>query len=396
MIEKICILRNYFYACSVYFKNRNRNEYSKDKKVLILFQQIFGDAVMISDSLQYYADCFPKEDGYSITFVSKPVVNKFMHEVLPLPTEIDFEELDFKRIQTDLGYFKQMIKKYGRGYGTVVVPGSSYSSELFSITSTARKKVGLLPSFPRTKPFLLVWLQKKAYTDTVRTAKEMNMIQRHRVLLNFLGSEKAKGKIPVLLKQERLFEGKYCVICPGSSMSFKIWPIERFATIIDYIIEKYDFNIILTGGKGEEKYSNEIMKKSINKERIVSKIGNTSFREWASLVQYSDLVLGNDSATIHLAAAARRPSICIAGIYEKLQFFPYTVDELCDGDILPITLLSEMACEYCRTKAYFEGYGNKECKKRIKKGLSASCIEMITVERVKQKIDLLMEEVNHE
>lgn len=390
MIEKIKLLQCGLFAFIRWLKNNILKKRCDNKKVLILFQQIFGDAVMISDSLQYYTCLFSSKEGYEVTFVSKPSVKKFMHDVLPLPKDIKFEELDFKRIQTDIKYFKEMVRKYGSDYGMLIIPGTSFSSELFSIISTAKTKVGLLPSIPRTKPFLLVWLQNHAYTSYIRPEKETSMIQRHRMLLNHIGLKNIQGKLPRLLHKDRIIDGQYCVVCPGSSMEFKVWPMERFSKVIDFIIEQYHLNIYLTGGNGEEKYAKRIIELSKYPENITSNIGNTTFEEWSSIIQYATLVLGNDSATIHLAAAARTPAICIAGIYEKLQFFPYTVDVLDQGDFLPETLYVEMQCEYCRTTSYFAGYGNKQCRTRIKSGLCASCIDAITVKQVEDKINDLM------
>ena len=394
MREKIKVISCCLYAIIVWAKNKITRKHCDNKKVIILFQQIFGDAVMISDSLKYYTQLYPREKGCRIIFVSKPAVNQLMHDVLPLPDDIDFEILDFKRIQTDYKYFRNMVSKYGNGFGTLIVPGTTFSPELFSITSTASQKIGLLPSIPRTKPYPLVWLQSHAYNSVVRPGKEMNMIQRHRMLLNHLGLKNVKGRLPTLLPQEKVIDGKYCVICPGSSMDFKIWPIDRFVTIIDRIVKNYDLNVYLTGGKGEEKYADAIISMTKYPQKVITRIGTTTFKEWTSIIQYSLFVLGNDSATIHLAAAARKPAICIAGIYEKLQFFPYAVDELKEGDILPITLYTNMKCEYCRTISYFAGCGNEECKRRIKNGKCASCIDAINVETVWDNIEEIMRGVN--
>ena len=99
------------------------------------------------------------------------------------------------------------------------------------------------------------------------------------------------------------------------------------------------------------------------------------------------MVIGNDSATLHIAAAHRVKAICIAGIYDKFQFFPYLVDELDEGDRLPETVYVDMPCAYCRTKGYFAGYGNPKCRKAIKTGKCSLCIDEITVEMVISKID---------
>lgn len=99
------------------------------------------------------------------------------------------------------------------------------------------------------------------------------------------------------------------------------------------------------------------------------------------------MVIDNDSATLHIAAAHRVKAICIAGIYDKFQFFPYLVDELDEGDRLPETVYVDMPCAYCRTKGYFAGYGNEACKKEIEQKKCALCIDAISVEMLKDIIE---------
>ena len=118
-------------------------------------------------------------------------------------------------------------------------------------------------------------------------------------------------------------------------------------------------------------------------------VGKTSFAEWSSIIEYAHLVVGNDSATLHIAAGHRVKAICIAGIYDKYQFFPYKVDELDDGDRLPETVSVDMPCAYCRTKGYHAGYGNTVCQRSLKVGKCALCINAIDVEMVKKKIVVL-------
>ncbi len=371
-----------------------RYKKKKSKNVIIVFQQIFGDSIVIQNSLAEYTRIFPKADGWKIHFLARPSVIAFMESNLSLPNEIIFEKVDFKKFLEDYGYYKQVVKKYKDLAGAVVVPGTSFSAEIFTAVSQAEKKVGLIRSIDITKPWIMVYFYRKAYTATVLPNKEDMMLQRHRKLINYLGAAEFRSQLPELLEKNRVIEGHYAVMCPGSSRAEKCWPIERFAEVADYIIENYGLLIHLCGGTEEKRYEEDLMRCILpeHMNKIISHIGTTSFSDWSAIVQHADIVIGNDSATMHLAAAARIPSICIAGVYDKYQFFPYKVDELEIGDRLPVTILHDMPCEWCRTIGYDAGYGNEECKNRIKMGMSSTCINLITVDEVKVAIDNLMKE----
>lgn len=382
---------NRFRICLSAMAKNKSTPCTTNKNIIIVFQQIFGDSVVIQDSLFGYTRVFPASEGYHVIFLARPSVLKFMKDNLVLPEEIEYEDVDFKRFLEDYHYFTQIVNKYMNSASTLIVPGTSFSAEVFSTANNAARKIGLVRCTEVTHPFIFKLFYNLAYTKKVRPEKDEMMLQRHRRLLNYLGDKEFQAKLPTAINQERIIkEQRYFVMCPGSSKMEKCWPIDRFAEVADYLIDTYKVNVHLCGGPDEKHFEEEIKALVKHKSKIVSHVGSTTFTEWSSIVQYADLVIGNDSATMHLAAAHRRKAICIAGVYDKYQFFPYKVDMLDDGDRLPITVLKDMPCEYCRTIGYDAGYGNSECAKRIKNNQCALCIDAITVDEVIENIDKLM------
>ena len=391
-MNNVFIINRALIAINAYIKAHKNVTIKNNKTILIVFQQIFGDSVVLQSSLQEYTKVFPVLEGYSIRFLVRPSVLTFMKNVLPLPESIEFETVDFKRFLEDYSYYKQIVKKYRGTASTLIVPGTSLSAEIFSAASDAKRKIGLIRSVDVTKPKVMAMFAKLAYTETVRPDKENMMLQRHRKLLNYLGITDYRAKLPNLLPKKRIIEERYAIISPGSSKMEKCWPTERFAEIADYITENYNLQIHLCGGTDEAAFETAILSKVKHPENIISHIGKTSFSDWSAIVQHAEIVVGNDSATMHLAAAGRAKAVCIAGVYDKYQFFPYKVDELSEGDRLPVTVYKDMSCEWCRTIGYFAGYGNAECKKRIENNQCAICIDKITVNEVKEAIDKLLKE----
>lgn len=373
-------------------KGKRITYHNGSKNVLIIFQQVFGDAVVFSRVLKSYTELYSKEDNYTITFIARPSVISFMRETVPMDDSIIVQPVDFKRLVEDYKYYKETVNKYRDYAEVIIVPGSSLSAEILSCACNADRKIGLVRSVPVKKPLIHALFYRLAYTEPVVPAKEDMMLQRHRILLNYLGLKNYKATVPVLLHKERVVEDEhYAVCCPGSSVMEKCWPGDRFGKVIDYIIENFGFRVHLCGGKDEIQFEKAIFNQVKNPQMIISHIGKTDFSDWSAIVQHADLVIGNDSATMHLAAAARVPAVCIAGVYDKYQFFPYKVDILEEGDRLPVAVYKDMPCEWCRTRGYNAGYGNKKCKNRINKGQCASCIDKISVEEVIKAINQIME-----
>ncbi len=366
--------------------NRFSLKKDKEKHLLIIFQQVFGDAVVFSSALPGYVELFVKQRRWKVTMICLPSIKKFLSEVAPVPDGINVETVDFKKLVNDFAYFKSTVKRYDHSAEISVVPGSSMSAYLLSSALAIKRRVGMANVYPCKWPPHMALFYNLAYTEQIVPPIGSMMIQRHRMTLSYLGYNDYKGKLPNLKKQKRIIDGNYAVVCPGASVPVKRWPAERFAAVADYIIENYGWKVYVCGGADEEADCQLMVQSSKHPDNICSYVGKTSFSEWSSIIEYAQIVIGNDSATLHLAAGHRVKAICIAGIYDKFQFFPYIVDELDAGDILPETLYVDKRCEYCRTIGYYAGYKNKECKKAIIEGKCAECINEITVNELKYSI----------
>ncbi|MCH1947752.1 glycosyltransferase family 9 protein [Enterocloster sp. OA13] len=380
-------------ALDAFFKGvKKSNKSHSTKTILIVFQQILGDSIILQPSLQRYTKIYPECEGYTVKMLVRPQVFSFMKETLPLPENIIYESVDFKLFLEDYRYYQKIVKKYRGEADILIVPGTSLSAEVFSAASDANRKIGLTRNMDVKKPFIMAVFTKIAYTERVRPEKTDMILQMHRLLMHYLGDTEYKARLPMLLPKDKIINDKhYCVVCPGSSMMAKCWPADRFSAAIDHIFEKYGLRSHLCGGTNEEKFEFLILSKVNHPEAVVSHIGKSSFSDWSAIVQHADLVLSNDSATIHMAVAARVPAICIVGVHAKYQVFPYMVDEINSGDKLPIFVLKNMSCERCCITGYYIGSGNSECMKRIIKNRCSICVDAIKLEDVLKEIDKVLD-----
>lgn len=358
------------------------------RQTLIVFQQAFGDAVLAAQTLQILS----KEIDGDVLILANPSIVKFLDEVMEWDKTCPIQAVDFKRFVSDYAYYRSILQTYADA-DTIIVPGTSLSAELFATASKAPRRIGLVRSVPVKWPPAMALFSRLAYTEKVVPPQDLMMLQRHRMLLQYLGVTDYRATLPHLKPQPRCVQdAHYCVMCPGASIMEKCWPTERYVQIMDFIIEQYNMDIYLSGGADETHFEPLIFSMAKYPDRIHSRIGKTTFSEWSSLVQHADLVVGNDSATMHLAAASDRKAVCVAGVYDKFQFFPYKVDYLAEGRRLPVTVLHDKPCAWCRSRGYYSGYQNKPCRDAIRAGKCALCIEEITVEEVKTAIQTLMEE----
>ena len=101
---------------------------------------------------------------------------------------------------------------------------------------------------------------------------------------------------------------KLIAIAPGSKWESKVWPEARFAEVVQRLISEFDvFPVVFGGAEDREKGRGLIARW----ERGANAAGELSVRESAGLLQNCRLYLGNDTGTMHLAAAVGTPSVAI-------------------------------------------------------------------------------------
>jgi len=94
-----------------------------------------------------------------------------------------------------------------------------------------------------------------------------------------------------------------------SNMPAKRWPIERYAEVIRQLLsEQSDLIPVILGGREEQAYGHELVKQW-GKGLVAA--GYFSIGESASLLAHSQLYIGNDTGTMHLAAAVGIPCVAI-------------------------------------------------------------------------------------
>lgn len=173
----------------------------------------------------------------------------------------------------------------------------------------------------------------------------------------------------------------YVVIFPGASSEKKMWPIERFAEVGEYIILEKNMDIYLCGSGAELHLYQafvDSMKKDKCKERVYNCFGKTTLLELAEIIRHAELIISNDTSGIHFAAAVDTKGICILGEFAYGRFLPYCCEQECKDHNPIIVCHAGMPCAGCA-----HGSITSECKEHLIKTGRHLCIENISVEQIK-------------
>jgi heptosyltransferase-2 len=163
------------------------------------------------------------------------------------------------------------------------------------------------------------------------------------------------------------------IISPGSLSFTKRWPLRNYLLLTEMLLQK-DFFIILTGSHDErgncEYIFNVLSEKMPGKADNIKVIaGEYSLLEYAAIIKQADLMICNDSGSLHMANAVDTPVFAFFGsTTQSVGYFPYRERDF--------VFEVELPCRPC---------GSQDKKKCPKKHFD--CMKSITVDAVYKKIE---------
>ena len=142
--------------------------------------------------------------------------------------------------------------------------------------------------------------------------------------------------------------------------SAKRWLSERYATVLDRLIDERQASVVIFGSPNEVAIAEAIQSGMRRQPVILS--GRTELSELIAMIACCDLFLTNDSGPMHLAAALRVPTLAIFG----------STDEIATGPMSPVAVVlnKRVECSPCLLR---------ECP------IDHRCMTRITAEEVAQQ-----------
>lgn len=180
----------------------------------------------------------------------------------------------------------------------------------------------------------------------------------------FIGPEEEKAAQQFLhehgLKKIALFH-------TGARRVLKKWPMERMAEVMNLIQEEYGLSPVLVGD-AEDARDADVLKPLLKTELTIA-AGKVSLPVFAALCRQASFFLGNDSGPLHIAAAMGNPSLGLFGPGDPV-FHPLQSNAGWIHHVLECNPCDQVHCKYA----------------------NHPCIRRITVEQVRDKIKLMLQD----
>lgn len=353
--------------------------------ILLIRLDEIGDFVIWLDSAKEYRKLYPQSKiillGNKIwTDLAKQL--PYWDEVLPLDCRKFIRKLSYRL------HLLILIRKIG--FRVAIHPTFSRNfllGDSIIHLCGAKKKIGSVGDWDDNN-FLQKRIADSWYTHLIPALGNRQMeLQRNAEFLKGLGLINFKAGVPSLPVLESSSElinelpDRYYVLIPGASTSYRRWPVTSFVKLTEKIFKNTRMIGVVCGGSKEKKISLKIIQES--SARLLNFTGRTPLVQLAEIIRQASLIIGNETAGIHIAAAVNTPSVCILGGGHYKRFIPYDTEDT-GYQILPLPVIHRMPCFNCNWKS-------QVC---VRKNRPATCIDLISVEDVWQNVKKIADKIS--
>lgn len=362
----------------------------KVNKILIISLQGIGDLLLTTPLLYLLRKNFLNVKLYVLTLRSNKEIlfnNPNIDEI------IAFDSRDRRNI------FKILILLFNlrREYFdlTICAYPSGLRSAFLGYLSGAAERFGQDLSLFKNYRWLFT---KQTLITEVKHAVLMNLdflkllninIERINTNLVLNLTESDKRFASEFLKANNVEDGDLLIaIHPGGgkfTATYRCWPEERFAKVADNLAERHNAKILLIGGKDDKLTEEKII--SMMKHKPIGTVGRASIKQTAALIQKARLLICNNSAPMHIAAALGIPTVSIFGSADPRIHRPWGKNH--------IILQKELECSPCYYPFFRDTLEETKLKNRwLGKRFKCvtndyRCLSAITVEDVLRAVDAI-------
>ncbi|WP_411287053.1 glycosyltransferase family 9 protein [Phenylobacterium sp.] len=120
--------------------------------------------------------------------------------------------------------------------------------------------------------------------------------------------------------------GPILAIAPAANWLGKTWPVERFSQVAMTLLgpdgPMKGGRLMVLGGPGDETLVRDL-RNVVMRSQFIDLVGKTDLLTSYACLKHARLFIGNDSGTMHLAAAAGAPTLGLFGPSDERLYAPY-------------------------------------------------------------------------
>ena len=305
--------------------------------ILIIRLDSIGDYILVRNFILYIKQS-KKYKNYKITLCGN-VVWKDLAETFDKSAVDNFIWLNRKKFNNNPFYKYKLLKNiYQSGFEVAV--DTTFSREILfgdSIVkmSKAKERIGSAGAQDAYVKWKRNLLSDKYYTNlTVQSAENTFEFYRNKEFfekilqenINIIKPEIDTSTVSLQLPTQKDF----AVIFPGAQEEKRRWSSSNFEIIIEHLIAKYNFDVIIAGSSADSLISRKMIKCRTSKV-CLDMTGKTNLPQLAKLISLSKILISNETSAVHFAAAVGTPFVCISNGQRFGRFMPYPKETKVNG-----------------------------------------------------------------
>ncbi|MEI6057420.1 MAG: glycosyltransferase family 9 protein [bacterium] len=346
----------------------------KDQKtrILILRKDGLGDCILFYPTLRAYRDFYANAE---VTLV----LPKWFEPLAHLLDEFNFDNV----IWFDHNAFSKSFL-YRRSF-LLNLKKQSYDITLYPVFT--REPIAETIMRISGAQEIKVKIPDNIESELDRDIYFAEQITSKKILITFptiATSHLPEGKdaAETLIKKHNLAKKPFVIIFPGAGAAYRIWPSDRFASIIDHISEQ-GFMPVICGSPKEKELAKSIVSLVRHPASVVNLSGQTDLPTLAHILKCAAFYFGSDTGILHLATAVGTPAVALIGIGGHRRFFPY-------GDLQKNRAVYD--ANYMNEHSH--SIGNWDDAQKIQAGTIHPSIQHITTEMAQKEVDYMLHFVN--
>lgn len=131
--------------------------------------------------------------------------------------------------------------------------------------------------------------------------------------------------VKLWLKNQLFPRGKIFGICASAAESgiSRLWPLQKYAELINAIVETHHASIVLVGTKKDQGTMEQLRFMTKYPERVGNAAGATTLGQLFALLKECNVFISNDTGPMHVAAAQGIPTIGLFDPNTPVRFAPF-------------------------------------------------------------------------
>jgi len=331
------------------------------KKILMIKMGAVGDLIMASSFFEVARQNFPQarishlvSDQLIPTVKENPNIDQF----IPANSDALYKGGWFSRLR-EVFRLVSLLRK--ERFDMVFVLHWAWQFNLLAFLCRIPVRVGFKRKWGRV--FL---------THRVRPREDQNNREAYLNLLRVFGVPTRYQKSHYYLSEQQdrfldtfvdehwiVADEQLIALAPGGGRNIKqamltrLWPVDRYMELIGNILRAGPYRIVLIAGPGD----GEVIQSILDRYPQCIDTRTLSFGEKASILRRCRLLVGNDSAPIHMATAMNIPTYSLWG--------PTNPKRYGDPSPLHIPFFKKIECSPCYSYGEFPECNDNRCMQAI-------------------------------